>query len=113
MLLSRDLYSGAESDRHHVFVQVKAPVAAIMAADAIIGINATVGIGTVAADDGAAGIAACALHIKYGAGNSPQIPDVVVQVVGVAALWKFVLVILITRMNIRHIQRGYRGGQVT
>lgn len=57
-----------------------------MAADEIVGINATVGVGMIAAADGTAGIAACRLHIEHGGVASPEVADLVVEVVGVATL---------------------------
>lgn len=57
-----------------------------MAANDDVGMDAAAGVGVVAAGDGTASTDARRLHFEHEGGSSPEVADVVVQTIRVAAL---------------------------
>ncbi len=59
-----------------------------MAADGVVGMNATTGVGVVTTDEGrGAGVEACRLHLQDGGEGAPEVAGFAGQGVAVAALY--------------------------
>jgi len=114
-MIPRNFYSGTESDRCQVLIQVEAPNATIVAADAVVRIHTADGVGAVAANDGVARVDAGSLHLEDRRVGAPEVADFAMEIIAMAALRfkKSVMFLTTEDKEAQSYQKGVSHVQIT